>query len=226
MTDIHTWFSLSYSNYLVLDDATTRHLPAEWHLEMAGMLDELDRAFPRVHRAHRQLALAGREWEFGDLDITDLTQSGITTNLKFLHEGCECGEEPQQGDDESDAEFCARHRAWQDRRWDHELYDQTWEYRGEEYYRRDRAVFPDETVQQAEQAKRIIVHRTLLQSMPDDWQQRFVRLLQASDEVADPAAPEGYQIRSYDADGREIDDPVPHYSRGRTYIEPTLEVPA
>lgn len=220
-TDIHAWFGLSYLNYLVLDDARTRHLPATWQLDMSRMLDELNRAFPGIKRDARYLALAGREQDFSDLSDADMAQHGVTTNIDFIHDGCECGDEPQQADDESDGEFSLRYRDWEDARWDHEHDDLEWEYRGELYSGDECAVFPDETVEQAEQARRIVVHRTLLQSMPTDWQMRFVSLADAADDL-DVDSPSNYQIRVYRADGLEIDDPVPYYNRGRTHIEPKL----
>lgn len=220
--DIHTWFGLSYSNYLVLDEARTGSLPAHWQLDMAKMLDELDRAFPGIKRDARYLALGGREWDFSDLSDADMLRFGVTNNLDFIHDGCACGDEPQQGDDESDGEFAAEYRAWEDMRWDHERDDLEWEYRGELYQSGDYEVFPDETVEQAEKARRIIVHRTLLQSMPTGWQMRFVALADAVDDV-DADTPESYQVRIYRADGLEIDDPVPFYNRGREHVEPQLE---
>lgn len=121
-----------------------------------------------------------------------------------------------------------------------------------------------------------VLHRTLLQSMPKEWQYKFVELMeelnqefshiktapyyevQAATEghVSDystedlearfgitPSLPEpdmdedpdgydnwSYEVEWLDRDGKPIhgsgrflvpmEDPVPHYDRGRTYIEP------
>lgn len=219
VTDIHTWFGLSYSNYLVLDEARTRHLPTTWHIDMTRMLAELHYAFPGIKGDARYLALAGREWDFSDLSDADMLRFGVTTNLDFIHDDCDCGDEPGQHDDEPDNEFALRYREWEDNRLDHERDDLQWGYRGEQYRGGDCEVLPDESAEQAEQAHRIVVHRTLLQSMPTDWQQRFVTLMDA----VDADAPDHYQVRVYRPDGREIHDPVPSYNRGRTHVEPKLE---
>ncbi len=113
----------------------------------------------------------------------------------------------------------------------------------------------------------LVLHRSLLQSMPDDWQVRFVDCineLEASFRHIEHAP--GYDVRAAksvpaidlsedemkllgitseirnestiheeliyrDEDGNELtahdrvmvptgEDPIPHYARGRTYIEP------
>jgi hypothetical protein len=111
-----------------------------------------------------------------------------------------------------------------------------------------------------------VLHRTLMQSMPIDWQQRMVACLdelrdafdhieQATCYIVEPAVEVEYsdltkemrkqigvdrgdgdpdQRLYYDRYGTEHEgweralvptgrDPVPHYNRGRTYIEPASE---
>lgn len=67
----------------------------------------------------------------------------------------------------------------------------------------------------------LCVNRSLLQSMPDEWQLRFYKLM---DELADyfPLIREPqYTVHVRGADGRRfIKDPIPHYNRGRTLITP------
>lgn len=116
-------------------------------------------------------------------------------------------------------------------------------------------------------ANYLVLPRTLLQSMPDEWQTKFVTLLREYDEAFDhvPQA-EVYDVTAgtehlldemtpsqlaaagitvtgddelghgpdtrYSKDGEELDgqsygfvpgeDPVPHYNRGRTRVEPKL----
>lgn len=105
-----------------------------------------------------------------------------------------------------------------------------------------------------------VLPRTLLQSMPDDWQARFVALMDELDNAFDHVdKTEGYDVRAgrwvyinecseaelkvagiteaeenaefyHDAEGNELTgndyaflpgrDPIPHYNRGRTYIQP------
>jgi hypothetical protein len=110
-------------------------------------------------------------------------------------------------------------------------------------------------------ANYLVLPRTLLQSMPDPWQEKFVGLLGQLDRAFDHIeTADAYQVHAgtirdlealtlaerrhagitrpggggkyYDADGDELDrystvvvpcpDPVPHYRRGRTRIEPKL----
>lgn len=66
----------------------------------------------------------------------------------------------------------------------------------------------------------LCVNRSLLQSMPDDWQHRFYTLMQ---ELADyfPLIREpSYTVYARDHQGRFRADPIPHYNRGRTLITP------
>lgn len=216
---IHLWFSLSYSSYLVLDSARLRKMPADWDAELTTLLGEFWRAFAHVSTATETLALAGERWEYGDLTAEQMRLADVATNLAELHEDCACGPEPEQADDEPDEQFVARYRAWEGARWDHEGEGQRWyDWRSDEYERWMRLVVPDETEQQASAAGRIVLSRSLLQSMPLDWQDRFVTLIGQVDD-----GPAAYDIRFYDHTGRRMDDPVPDYSRGRTYIEPRLE---
>lgn len=111
-----------------------------------------------------------------------------------------------------------RYQAWEDARADHEDDNLSWEYRDEEYTHDEELVLPEETVEQARAAQRIVLPRTLLQSMPVEWQEQFVEIAYGL-----PDDDDDYQIRVLRADGTEIVDPVPHYNRGRTHMEPNLE---
>lgn len=75
-------------------------------------------------------------------------------------------------------------------------------------------------------ANYLVLPRTLLQSMPEAWQHRFVACLdelqQAFWEV--PQA-DDYWVRAKDRNGRFIPDPVPHYNRGRTFVAPQIDGP-
>lgn len=67
----------------------------------------------------------------------------------------------------------------------------------------------------------IVLHRSILQSMPVKWQQRMVRLLNQADSAVDKAGVEtapSYSLQARDDRGRFIADPVPHYGRGRTRL--------
>lgn len=42
---VHTWFGLSYANYLVLPRSVLQSMPPEWQVRFVAMLDELNFAF-------------------------------------------------------------------------------------------------------------------------------------------------------------------------------------
>jgi hypothetical protein len=218
---IHTWFGLSYSSHLVLDQAVTGRLPVTWQLKMAVMLDQLNLAFPDVDpRGHETLALAGQQWECGELDDVQMAAIGMATSEGLDHSACGCDPEPDE-DHEADDAARKRYVAWQDQRWDCERDRTYWyDWRGDEHQSWERVVVPTETEQQARAADRIVLSRTLLQSMPQQWQEQFVTLMEQVDDVDD--APESYDIRFYTPDGLRITDPIPAYSRGRTRLVPNL----
>ena len=69
-------------------------------------------------------------------------------------------------------------------------------------------------------ANYMVLPRTLLQSMPEEWQEQFVRLLDEAEEAfAHVPQPASYDVRCRDERGRFIEDPVPYYWRGRARIE-------
>lgn len=70
-------------------------------------------------------------------------------------------------------------------------------------------------------ANYLTLPRTLLQSMPSEWQRRFVQCLAELDYAfRDIGQPSSYLVQARDADGKFILDPIPHYNRGRARIEP------
>jgi hypothetical protein len=202
---IHTWFSLSYSSHLVLDPVRVRQLPQDQQEELAAMLDQLERSFPDVNpHGDEVLALAGDQWEVGDLDDRQLAAIDMSVN-DDLDDHADCDHE----EDEDENYWCERGRTnWYD-------------WRGQEYSRDERVTVPTETEAQARAAGRRVVSRTLLQSMPAEWQQRFVQLLHRLDHI-DADTPESYDIRFYTPAGLRTTDPVPHYNRGRTQLVPTV----
>jgi len=73
----------------------------------------------------------------------------------------------------------------------------------------------------------LVLPRSLLQSMPDEWQERFVSCLHELDEAFDGAAdydpPAGYRVQPVDSGNRLVpwsSCRVPHYNRGRTRVRP------
>lgn len=66
-----------------------------------------------------------------------------------------------------------------------------------------------------------VLHRTILQSLPEDLQYRLTAVLDEIDYWVDrngiEVAP-SYSIHARGKDGRFIKDPIPHYNRGRTRV--------
>lgn len=72
-------------------------------------------------------------------------------------------------------------------------------------------------------ANYLILHRSLLQSMPADWQHEFIALLVKLDEAyGHVERPAQYRVQAINESGKFVRDPVPHYERGRTYVEPSV----
>jgi hypothetical protein len=70
-------------------------------------------------------------------------------------------------------------------------------------------------------ANYLVLPRSVLQSMPLEWQERFVDVLaELNDSFHHLPWPE-YAVQARGKDGRFLtDDPIPHYDRGRTRLEP------
>lgn len=65
-------------------------------------------------------------------------------------------------------------------------------------------------------AQYLTIPRSILQSMPTDWQVRFVGILQELDDTYDWYPVEGrYWVRLRDSKGRFAHDPFTDYERGR-----------
>lgn len=69
-------------------------------------------------------------------------------------------------------------------------------------------------------ANYLVLHRSILQSMPPAWQREFVALLEELREAARdvPGHDVEFWVRARDGN-RFIADLVPHYNRGRTRVE-------
>lgn len=68
----------------------------------------------------------------------------------------------------------------------------------------------------------LVIPRSVLQSMSDEWQKKFINLVQeAQENFYYLDWPDSYDVRARDSDtGRYIKDPIPHYNRGRTKLIP------
>ena len=68
-------------------------------------------------------------------------------------------------------------------------------------------------------AQYLTIPRSVLQSMPNNWQQRFVKLLDELDETIDWLPSDGrYWVKLKDSKGRYKSDPLADYQRGRRRI--------
>ncbi|MCW6003927.1 hypothetical protein K1W54_04925 [Micromonospora sp. CPCC 205371] len=132
---IHSFFGLSYSNYLVLHRTLMQSMPVEWQERAVALFRDLDAAFEHVEQAEAYEVTAATECEYSDLSDADMRQLGVT--------------QPDEPADEHDE------------RWERRYYDRD----GNEHDACDRALVP-----------------------------------------------------------RLGGDPIPHYNRGRTFIEPQTPV--
>lgn len=69
-------------------------------------------------------------------------------------------------------------------------------------------------------ANYLVLPRSVLQSMPEEWQHRFTAMVdEAHDTFPDLDWP-SYRVSAVDrSTGRFVRDPIPHYNRGRTRLE-------
>ena len=69
-------------------------------------------------------------------------------------------------------------------------------------------------------AQYLTIPRSVLQSMPDEWQERFARLLFELDETIDWRPHNGrYWVRLKDGAGKFVHDPLMDYNRGRRRVQ-------
>lgn len=69
-------------------------------------------------------------------------------------------------------------------------------------------------------ANYLVVPRSVLQSMPTEWQHRFTALMGEMNEAFGHLDFPSYEVHPKGDDGRFRRDPIPHYNRGRTRLEP------
>lgn len=70
-------------------------------------------------------------------------------------------------------------------------------------------------------ANYLTIPRSVLQSMPVEWQRKFVRLLEEMSEAFGDIMDQGkYDVRLRGADGRFVEDVLADYQRGRRRLEP------
>lgn len=69
----------------------------------------------------------------------------------------------------------------------------------------------------------LVLHRSILQSMPLDWQERFVAVMNELDNAIGEGMRKriaaSYSITPRSANGKFTRDAIPHYWRGRTRLD-------
>ena len=75
---VHTWYGLSYTNYLVLPRTFMQSMPTEWQQRMVASLEELDEAFQHIPQADVYDVQAGDEHMVENLTAAQLAEQGIT----------------------------------------------------------------------------------------------------------------------------------------------------
>lgn len=75
---IHGWFSLTYSNYLVLPRTLMQSMPDRWQNRMVALLEEIRAAYAHIEQADSYHVQAGR-WAYpSDLSEEELRDLGFT----------------------------------------------------------------------------------------------------------------------------------------------------
>lgn len=68
-------------------------------------------------------------------------------------------------------------------------------------------------------ANYLVLPRSMLQSMPEEWQEKMVTLIKEMERSFPHLECPIYDVRARDHNtGRYIPDPIPHYNRGRTKL--------
>lgn len=72
-------------------------------------------------------------------------------------------------------------------------------------------------------ANYLVLPRSVLQSMPQEWQAKFCTLLSEMHEAFGHLDwPSRYAVSVRGKGGHYARDPIPHYNRGRTRLEPRV----
>jgi hypothetical protein len=74
--DVHTFFGLSYANYLVVPRTLLQSMPDQWQQRFTGILSEMQEAFGHVPQAAAYKVTAAEAREPGELSPQQLTAAG------------------------------------------------------------------------------------------------------------------------------------------------------
>jgi hypothetical protein len=75
---IHTWFELSYSNYLVLPRSLMQSMPVEWQERMVACVEGMRRAYEHLDHPDAYEVTASVECTYSDLSDNDMRELGIS----------------------------------------------------------------------------------------------------------------------------------------------------
>ncbi|MCW7991284.1 hypothetical protein XF35_40315, partial [Streptomyces platensis subsp. clarensis] len=75
---IHTYFGLSYANYLVVPRALLQSMPIQWQEQFTGLLNELDDTFRGVPQAQAYDVTAGKHIQLKDMTDSQLRAAGVS----------------------------------------------------------------------------------------------------------------------------------------------------
>ena len=66
----------------------------------------------------------------------------------------------------------------------------------------------------------LVLHRSILQSMPDEWQEKFIELIDDMEEKSDGLKdlPDTFTVQAISPQGLEIVDKYEDYERGRRNV--------
>ncbi|MFJ2279282.1 hypothetical protein ACIOEZ_34600 [Streptomyces sp. NPDC087866] len=78
---IHEWFSLSYSNYLVLHRTLLQSMPTEWQERMVACLDELQHAYSHLEQVEAYEVTPSTEHIVGEMTDLQLRMASIDVDL-------------------------------------------------------------------------------------------------------------------------------------------------
>ncbi|MFJ5951395.1 hypothetical protein [Streptomyces noursei] len=86
---IHTYFGLSYANYLVRPRTLLQSMPAQWQTRFVALLNELDAAFQHLPQAEAYQVTPGkwrpvRDMTEDEMDSMKIRQSTLADGTQYL----------------------------------------------------------------------------------------------------------------------------------------------
>lgn len=82
--DIHTWFSLSYANYLVAPRSVLQSMPEDWQHKFTALLDEMHDAFGHLDWPAYDVRALKRDTEVVNPECPECEGDGEITEDDFM----------------------------------------------------------------------------------------------------------------------------------------------